>query len=192
MRRPCPETKENILQEAYRLFLTENLERVTIRDIENATKRTRGALFHYFKDKQCLFDTIVEDIYFAQIKKSTDTINTPIDFECFVNEYKNPTEKVIAHIKQIDENLNAEKAFLHFTLQANMYYSNFDTVYNEIMEKEYARLSSLLSGAIHYPSNVDINTMTYLLINGDSNNLFLNAFSAFKPQKCILKLLLQK
>jgi AcrR family transcriptional regulator len=45
-------TRENILREAFRLLLTENFEKVTIRDIERVTDRTRGAIFYHFKDKQ--------------------------------------------------------------------------------------------------------------------------------------------
>ena len=191
--RPNPETKKSILKETYRLFLTENLERVTICDIESATKRTRGAIFHYFKDKQTLFENAVERLYFVSLKKTDYSINTPIDFECFIENYQSPAERVIEQIKLLDKNINAEKAFFHFTIQASKYYFNFDTIYNGIMEKEYTRLSSLLFNALNYPSSVDISTMAYLLINGDCNNLFFNAFSASKPKnKSLLKLLMQK
>jgi AcrR family transcriptional regulator len=193
MKNPPIETYKNILRETYRLFLTENIERVTVIDIENATKRTRGTFFHYFRDKQDLFEKTVEKQYLVQLKKKGYPTNAPIDFEDFINNYKSPSERVTAHIKALYENINAEKAFCHFTLQASRYYPDFDTVYNRIIEKEYIQITSILSQLINHSLKVEINTIACLLISNNCCNTFFNALPTFNNQnKRIIKSLLQR
>ncbi len=184
-------TPKNIIRATYRLFLTENIERVTISDIEKATDRTRGAIFHYFQDKQDLFEKTVEEQYFVQLKKHPYQTDKPVDFDCFIDSYQSPSERLIAHIKQLDENINAEKAFYHFTLQAGRYYPGFDAIYSRILEDEYVQVASILSKSTSY-SKTQINMVTSLLISNNCSNIFF-AFPSFNIQnKQIIKSLLQK
>ncbi|MDR2126644.1 MAG: TetR/AcrR family transcriptional regulator [Prevotellaceae bacterium] len=172
--------KTKILNESFRLFLTENFEKVTIEDIEKATNRTRGAIFYHFKNKQHLFETIIKDIYFAEMKKFNSAINLPVDIQYFFDEYKSPCERIISHIKTFDKEINAEKAFFHLTLQASMYYPNFDAIYSKIANEEHILLSNILSHSINNISNNDLKDIIYLFLNISYSNTFNNAFSSLK------------
>jgi hypothetical protein len=49
------DTEDKIYREAYKLFVSKPYELVTVRDLEHAINMTRGAIFHYVKDKEQLF-----------------------------------------------------------------------------------------------------------------------------------------
>ena len=50
-------TKEFIIDEAFKLFLDHSYEAVSISDISQAIGFTKGALYHHFKNKEELFKT---------------------------------------------------------------------------------------------------------------------------------------
>jgi TetR/AcrR family transcriptional regulator, transcriptional repressor for nem operon len=53
-------TKEFIIDEAYKLFLDHSYEAVSISDISKAIGFTKGALYHHFKNKEELFKCVVD------------------------------------------------------------------------------------------------------------------------------------
>jgi TetR/AcrR family transcriptional regulator, transcriptional repressor for nem operon len=55
------ETKEMILETAYRMFLANNYESVTINSIIQATGFTKGAIYHYFTSKEELFKAVIDE-----------------------------------------------------------------------------------------------------------------------------------
>ena len=46
------ETRNQILDETFKLFLVNNWETITIEKIEHQMGRTRGAIFYFFKNKK--------------------------------------------------------------------------------------------------------------------------------------------
>jgi len=64
------DTKEYIIKEAYKLFLNNSYEAVSISDICAEIGLTKGALYHHFENKEALFKAVI-DKYF---------IFPPIDF----------------------------------------------------------------------------------------------------------------
>ncbi|GLV58508.1 TetR family transcriptional regulator [Dictyobacter sp. S3.2.2.5] len=77
------ERRQAILEQAWQLFLERGYEALTMSEIATATGLAKGTLFLYFKTKETLFLTLVEqqlDIFFAQLNtrlqeaRSTATI----------------------------------------------------------------------------------------------------------------------
>ena len=54
------DTKEDIIEQAYKLFLNKSYEAVSISDISNAIGRTKGALYHHFLNKEELFKAVID------------------------------------------------------------------------------------------------------------------------------------
>jgi len=54
------DTKELIIDEAFKLFLNHSYEAVSISDISKAIGFTKGALYHHFKNKEDLFKSVVD------------------------------------------------------------------------------------------------------------------------------------
>jgi AcrR family transcriptional regulator len=69
------ETKEYIIDQAYRLFLDKSYEAVSISDISKSIGLTKGALYHHFLNKEDLFKAVIDKylkiIGPAEIKKDT-------------------------------------------------------------------------------------------------------------------------
>jgi AcrR family transcriptional regulator len=53
-------SKELIIDEAFKLFLNHSYEAVSISDISKAIGFTKGALYHHFKNKEELFKSVVD------------------------------------------------------------------------------------------------------------------------------------
>jgi TetR/AcrR family transcriptional regulator, transcriptional repressor for nem operon len=54
------DTREYIIDEAYKLFLSHSYEAVSISDISKAIGFTKGALYHHFKNKEELFMSVID------------------------------------------------------------------------------------------------------------------------------------
>lgn len=57
------DTKENILQTALRLFARDGYEAASVSDIAGELGITKGALYKHYKNKQDIFNSIVERMY---------------------------------------------------------------------------------------------------------------------------------
>ena len=58
-----PNTKENILHTALRLFARDGYEAASVSDIAGELGITKGALYKHYKNKQDIFNSIVERMY---------------------------------------------------------------------------------------------------------------------------------
>jgi AcrR family transcriptional regulator len=54
------ETKDYIIDQAYKLFLSKSYEEVSISNISNAIGFTKGALYHHFVNKEDLFKAVCD------------------------------------------------------------------------------------------------------------------------------------
>jgi len=53
-------TKEKIIYESLNLFSTKGFDAISVRDIANAVGIKASSLYNHFKNKQDIFDTIIE------------------------------------------------------------------------------------------------------------------------------------
>lgn len=69
-------TKDFIIDEAYKLFLNHSYEAVSISDISKAIGLTKGALYHHFKNKEELFKSVVDKyLYIPEIEADIDNVS---------------------------------------------------------------------------------------------------------------------
>ena len=79
------ESKENILKSAFYLFLHNNYEGVSMRDILNKVGLSRGAFYHYFESKQACFEECVK-YYLTQVTHPEPADYTGITFKMFMED----------------------------------------------------------------------------------------------------------
>ncbi len=61
------EKKQKILEAAMRVIRTQGMEETTVREIASQAGVTTGAVYHYYKNKEELFQDIInESIHFSQ------------------------------------------------------------------------------------------------------------------------------
>jgi TetR/AcrR family transcriptional regulator, transcriptional repressor for nem operon len=61
------ETREHILKTAFKLFLSKSYKEVTMKEIVEKTKMSKGAFYHYFPSKENLFIEIIDTYYFSMV-----------------------------------------------------------------------------------------------------------------------------
>jgi AcrR family transcriptional regulator len=100
-------TKERILYEALNLFSVRGFEPVAVRDIAGAVGIKESSLYNHFKNKQDIFDTIIQEYagrweqIFSDAKLTGEDKQFIVD-ERTVNMYKNMTfEQFAAATEQI-------------------------------------------------------------------------------------------
>jgi len=87
------DTREYIIEEAYKLFLNHSYEAVSISMISDAIGFTKGALYHHFRNKEELFRAVIDKHFpFGYIPVDTDTIT--------LKEY---TRECVEHTRKILE-----------------------------------------------------------------------------------------
>lgn len=65
--KPVEKSRDLILKEAFKLFLQNNIEKVTVPELERVTKLQRGAIFYHFKDKEAIFKEAIDTYFFSPL-----------------------------------------------------------------------------------------------------------------------------
>jgi AcrR family transcriptional regulator len=193
------DTREYIIDEAYKLFLTQSYEAVSISDISKAIGFTKGALYHHFKNKEELF-RIVIDKHFPLTSMSIDDENISL------KEY---TEACIDHIhKLLKETITNNEAFtpvnfLALIADSFRHYEGFAEKKSTIIDNDVAKAKVIIGNAIkrgEIRDDIDISVvaMQYLSLSiglaGDfmRNNSVESAIKSLKDQLTQLYYLLKK
>ena len=193
------DTREYIIDEAYKLFLTQSYEAVSISDISNAIGFTKGALYHHFKNKEELF-RIVIDKHFPLTSMSIDDENISL------KEY---TEACIDHIhKLLKETITNNEAFtpvnfLALIADSFRHYEGFAEKKSTIIDNDVEKAKVIIGNAIkrgEIRDDIDISVvaMQYLSLSiglaGDfmRNNSVESAIKSLKDQLTQLYYLLKK
>ncbi len=128
------DTKEHILNVAFSLFLQKNFKEVTMRDIVEKTRMSKGAIYHHFKSKEDIFRQVVENYFLAGLDNFFN--NIPKDnLRVFINQYLQNVVDLIDGMKK--------KFGLKDSKQGITYYSmSFDILrmfpeYEEVTAKQY-------------------------------------------------------
>jgi AcrR family transcriptional regulator len=137
------DTKEYIIDEAYKLFLDHSYEAVSISDISNAIGLTKGALYHHFKNK--------EELFFAVIDKHFILLGTDVDVDSVtLKQYNaitvNHTRKILSHIFHNTE-FNPIN-YLSLIADTFRHYKNFAESKIQLFEDEVNKTKIILDNAI--------------------------------------------
>lgn len=193
------DTREYIIDEAYRLFLTQSYEAVSISDISNAVGFTKGALYHHFKNKEELFRAVIDKHFpLTSLRLEDENIS--------LKEY---TELCIDHIHNIlKETVTSNEEFTpvnFLALVANSFrhYEGFAEIKSSIIENDVEKARVIISNAIkrgEIRDDIDISVIAsqYLSLSiglaGDfiRNNSVESAIKSLRDQLTQLYYLLKK
>jgi len=193
------DTKEYIIDVAYKLFLTQSYEAVSISDISNAIGFTKGALYHHFKNKEELFHAVI-DKHFPLTSMSLDYENISL------KEY---TDACIEHIhKLLKETITSNEEFtpvnfLALIVDSFRHYEGFVEKKSTIIDNDVEKAKVIIGNAIkrgEIRDDIDISViaMQYLSLSiglaGDfmRNNSVESAIKSLKDQLTQLYYLLKK
>ena len=169
------ETKDIILLAAYKMFLDNNYEAVTINSIIKAAGITKGGIYHYYASKEELFKAVVDKFLISS------RVSTPIKYtslkefiEGTINLAKEQTCRK-ADSFAINHSLPAQHISLF--MDAFKYYPNFAEIgkkfYSDEIDKWRVAIDFAKSNG-EIPSDVDseIMAMNFIVIG---TNIVTNA-----------------
>lgn len=169
-------TKEFIIDEAFKLFLNHSYEAVSISDISKAIGFTKGALYHHFKNKEELFKSVVDRyLFIPEVVTEVESIS--------LNEYIQLTmtqaEKIIRSIfsdAQVFTPINYMSlfadAFRHYPGYAE---SKGQFINTEIEKTKLVLENAIKSGEIRDDLNSSLIATNFFSINmGLAGNLVRN------------------
>lgn len=138
------DTREYIIDEAYKLFLNNSYEAVSISMISEAIGFTKGALYHHFRNKEELFRAVID--------KHFPLHTVSVDMETIsLKEY---TRVCISHTQKILEALFAdEKEFIpvnYLSLIADCFrhYEGFAEQKNQVIDNFISQAETIIYNAI--------------------------------------------
>ena len=171
-------TKERIVEEAFKLFLNSNFEKVSISDIENATGKTRGAIFYFFKNKEEIFIEVI-DTYMIEVQDPSQkfSYDTNISLNQFINMYTNGINTTMSKMLSISI-LNIYKQYFSLYLQASRIYPNFSAIMTQNSIRETDLWEKVIKRAIETKEIKKINTRHYA-------TLFRSCFLGLAFDRCL-------
>lgn len=170
------DTREYIIDQAYKLFLNKSYEAVSISEISKAIGFTKGALYHHFKNKEELFKAVIDkylpiDKYFLPIEDIT------------LQQY---IEVSVKSAEEIVHSIFGEKpgfipiSYLALFIDAFRHYPGFAKDKDIMIQGELKKIKGVISNAINNGEirkdiNIDVMAMNFFSLNaGMAGNLVQN------------------
>ena len=171
------ETKEDIVDQAYRLFLSKSYEAVSINDISKAIGFTKGALYHHFLNKEELFKAVIDK--YVRISAMGD-LKPDITLWEFISEN-------VEHARQIVEAIHIEPQqfipvnYLSLIIDAFRHYPEFSIHNEQLFSGETTLIKLLLdhaveTGEIRHDIDTQVMALNFFSISiGIAANIFYSS-----------------
>lgn len=169
-------TKDFIIDEAFKLFLNHSYEAVSISDISQAIGFTKGALYHHFKNKEELFKSVVDKyLYIPDVIADVETVSLSEYIQLSTAE----AEKIIKRLfgfslvfTPINYMSMFADAFRHYPGYAEL---KGAFITNEIEKTRKVLENAIKSGEIRADINTSLVATNFFSINmGLAGNLVRN------------------
>ncbi len=157
-------TKDRIIEEAFKLFLNHNFEKVSIVDLEKAIGKTRGAIFYFFKNKEELFNEVVETyIVKAQTPSEKFKFDADISLEQFIHQYINGINTTMSKMLSLSV-VNIYKHYFSLYMQASRIYPNFAEIMIRNSMDELNLWEKVITRAVQTKEIKEVDTKRYATI----------------------------
>ena len=170
------DTREYIIEESYKLFLSRSYEAVSISDISNAIGFTKGALYHHFKNKEDLFKAIIDKyLIITELSKTSN--------EMTLSQF---IEEAIKKAKDILHGIFGEKPayipinYFSLAIDALRHYPGFASNKDSLLITEISNIEKILEkaikrGEIRQDINIKLTAMNFFSLSlGVATNLLHN------------------
>lgn len=168
------DTKDYIIDQAYKLFLSHSYEAVTISDISKAVGLTKGALYHHFVNKEEVFKAVIDKYL------DLDIIDHNMKYESllhFINESIDSAKRII--VNTFGENLTFFPInHISMLIDAMRHYPGFESSKEILMQKQIKDIESVMhiaidTGEIRDDLDIEITALNFFSISlGLASNLY--------------------
>lgn len=193
------DTREFIIDEAYRLFLNHSYEAVSISMISDAIGFTKGALYHHFRNKEELYRAVI-DKHFPISNVAVDVDN--ISLEEYTKVCIEHTHKILKAIFGSDDKF-VPVNYLSLIADSFRHYKGFSEdrtkfIDDAVKHVEIIVKNAIKRGEIRSDINIKVVALQYFSLSiglaGDliRNNSVDSAMKSLKSQLNQLYYLLKK
>ncbi|WP_339740507.1 TetR/AcrR family transcriptional regulator [uncultured Sunxiuqinia sp.] len=171
-------TKDRIIEEAFKLFLNHNYEKVSISDLEEAIGKTRGAIFYFFKNKEEIFNTVI-DTYIIKTQDPGEKFDFSGDLslEQFIYRYVKGINTTMSRMLSLSV-VNIYKQYFYLYLQASRIYPNFSEIMTQNSIAEINLWEKAISRAIQTKEIKKVDPRHYAV-------LFRSCFLGLAFDRCL-------
>jgi TetR/AcrR family transcriptional regulator, transcriptional repressor for nem operon len=149
------ETREYIIEEAFKLFLSRSYEAVSINDISQAIGLTKGALYHHFKNKEELFKAVIDKyLTISSFAEEVENISLRQYIELNVSLAEKTISQLFSHSSNFDP-IN----YMSLFVDSFRHYIGFAEEKTSFFLKEIEKVKIILENSIKRGEiRSDINT----------------------------------
>lgn len=170
------DTREYIVDQAYRLFLNRSYEAVSISEISKAIGFTKGALYHHFKNKEELFKAVIDKyLPFEQFFVPINDVTLQQYIEVSIKSAEDIVQSIFGGQPGF-----IPLSFLALFIDGFRHYPEFAKEKDRIMQGELEKIKGVLTkaienGEIRKDINADVMAMNFFSLSaGIAINLLQN------------------
>ena len=163
-------TKNFILEKSFGLFLQKGYNGVSIRNIQEETRLSKGAIYHHFQGKEEIFAKAMDLFFFPALRSfhySDDETNTPLK-----NALNEAIEHRKGHIDKLREMTDFKVDDFYFfklAFQVEEFYPDFKSKVENTFSEEENEWREVLQmavqkGEIRKNTNIDLTLSLLMLI----------------------------
>lgn len=161
-------TRDSLLLEAYKLYVSKPYDHVTFVELEKATGLSRGAILYHFKSKELLFNAVIERFVLEGSSVSAlieEKCNSLLDF---IKKFISGCKDEMREYRSFGiYNMNLAK--LHIEFHALSYYKDMQEIARKWLENEQGIWLSFISKAVETKEirddlNLDVISMMFVNI----------------------------
>lgn len=140
--------RAEILRRCYPLLATGSWEAISVSDLEKAITQTKGAIAYYHKNKQTLFNNIMDELFFPVFEMSEKAWEklSKCTISKFHQKYKTPFERVRDDLQENYGIDNPSQALFNIFIQGSKHYEGFSTKINDSIKLEQEYMCQIVGG----------------------------------------------
>ena len=139
------DTREHILRTAFKLFLAKSFKAVTMSDLEKETGLTKGAFYHYFKNKEEIYIEVINKYYLANKLPHHETIELQGSLLEYINLHLAHLDSISGKMKEITGADCPDPSSVSLIIEAKEYYPGFKEKLREIDNDNYNNWEKIIS-----------------------------------------------
>lgn len=138
------DTKDYIIDEAFKLFLNHSYEAVSISVISEAIGLTKGALYHHFKNKEELFKAVIDKhLIISSVEIDINTITLKEYTEASIQQ----TRKILTTLFSQEEDF-VPINYLSLIADCFRHYEGYAKSMLQFFDQEHERINTVIQHAV--------------------------------------------
>ena len=162
------ETKETILQVASNIFKKFGFQKTTVDEIAKAARKAKGSIYYYFKNKDEIFQSVVEKEYQHLKDELLKVVNKKEDSFYKLKDFFVTRIKIMYESQNFSEILNNDYfKYFHFSQNISKKFKNQEKIFVKSILSEGVKNDELII------NNIDLSTQALIIAFNGFENQYL-------------------